>query len=120
MMQKGDAMAKKDTIGTNTPYTISAREVVAETPDLRVVLMTFAEGESTPWHYHSRIVDTFFCLEGTLAVHTKRPDAIVTLRPGDSYAVSAPISHRAVNAGRRCRFLLVQGVGAYDFHAIDG
>jgi len=120
MMKKGDAMVKKETTGTNAPYTVSAREVVAETPDLRVVLMTLAEGESTRWHYHSRIVDTFFCLEGILEVHTKRPDATVILKPGDSYAVSSPIAHRAVNAGRRCRFLLVQGVGTYDFHAIDG
>ena len=46
------------------PYVVEHREVVAETDDLRVSILTFAPGQEVPWHYHSRITDTFYCLEG--------------------------------------------------------
>lgn len=106
------------------PYTIAQREVIAETPALRVVLMTLAPGEGTPWHHHSEISDTTFALTGAVRVELRgRPNHLgeekIELRelfPGVRVRVEPGTVHRVVNAGaERCSFLLVQGVGTYDF-----
>ena len=54
-------------------YEVEHLETVAGTGDLRVRLYTLAVGQEVPWHYHSHITDTFFCLEGTLSVETRTP-----------------------------------------------
>ncbi len=54
----------------NLPYTISGRELVAETAGLRVQVLTLGKGEKVPWHYHSAVSDIFICLEGTTVVET--------------------------------------------------
>ncbi|MCZ6663684.1 MAG: cupin domain-containing protein, partial [Gammaproteobacteria bacterium] len=78
-----------------------------------------APGQYIPWHYHSAIVDQFFCLEGDLNVETRAPKDVHTLAPGGEYAVPARVAHRVKNDGSsRCRFVLVQGVGAYDYCAL--
>jgi quercetin dioxygenase-like cupin family protein len=98
------------------PYTIQERKLVAETAGLRVQEMTLAKGESIPWHYHSNISDTFFCLQGALQIETPRPGEKVLLKPGDSLAVPPRQAHEVSNKGQGlCRFVLVQGVGTYDF-----
>ena len=95
---------------------IERRETVAETAALRVRLYTLAEGQEVPWHYHSRITDTFFCLEGTLSVETRAPGARHLLSVGESCAVPPKTAHRVTGRdGGRVRFLIVQGVGVYDF-----
>ncbi len=53
------------------PYSIAGREVIAETTDLRVVLMTLAPGEATPWHHHTEIADTTFVLSGQVRVELR-------------------------------------------------
>ena len=50
------------------PYELEHREVVAEAPNLRVSIRTLAAGQCVPWHYHSEIIDTFFCIEGPMVV----------------------------------------------------
>ena len=59
----------------NLPYTISGRELVAETDGLRVQVLTLGLGEKIPWHYHSAVSDIFICLEGTMVVETRAPKA---------------------------------------------
>ena len=49
---------------TRGNYVIAGRETVAEGADLRVVVLTLAQGQCVPWHYHSTITDSFVCLEG--------------------------------------------------------
>ncbi len=66
----------------NLPYTISGRELVAETADLRVQVLTLGDGEKVPWHYHSAVSDIFICLEGTMVVETRAPAARHQLEPG--------------------------------------
>ena len=95
---------------------VERRETVAETDALRVRLYTLAEGQEVPWHYHSRITDTFFCLEGALSVETRAPGARHLLSVGESCAVPPKTAHRVTGRdGGRVRFLIVQGVGTYDF-----
>jgi quercetin dioxygenase-like cupin family protein len=99
------------------PYFIEGRELIAETPDLRVQILTIAEGEEIPWHYHTIISDTFTCLEGPMTVRTKRGEADLELDVGETGTVSPNIAHKVTGRdGGRCRFVIVQGIGAYDYH----
>ena len=98
------------------PYVVERREVVAETRDLRVSILTFAPGQEVPWHYHSQVTDTFYCLEGVLSVETRTPSARYLLDVGESCAVPPMTAHRVTGRnGGRARFLIVQGVGTYDY-----
>ena len=98
------------------PYVIEHREVVAETDTLRVSILTLAAGQEVPWHYHSQVTDAFYCLEGALSVETRSPSAHHLLGVGESCAVPRMTAHRVTGQdGGRARFLIVQGVGAYDF-----
>jgi quercetin dioxygenase-like cupin family protein len=103
------------------PYTIEDREVVAETPELRVSVLTLGPGQLIPWHCHSRVTDTFFCLEGEIRVETRAPRGAFRLKPGERCAVSAKHAHEVTNAGAgRARFLIVQGIGTYDYIPVGG
>lgn len=105
----------------NLPYEIQERKVIAETSTLRVGEFILAPGQFIPWHYHSNVNDTFYCLEGELQVETPRPRQINRLNPGDSFVVPTPRPHKVSNAGEGvCRFILVQGVGPYDFLPVPG
>ena len=98
------------------PYEIERQEVVAETATLRVGILTLATGQEVPWHYHSQVSDTFFCLEGTLSVETRVPEAHHILTVGETCVVPPNTVHRVRGRdGGRARFLIVQGVGTYDF-----
>ena len=90
---------------TRGSYEIADRELVAEGTDLRVQVLTLAAGQCVPWHYHSEIFDSFVCLEGPMVVETRAPRNEYLLTPGQ----------RCGQADGPCKFLIVQGVGAYDF-----
>lgn len=98
------------------PYDITGRETIAETPDLRVQILTLGRGETVPWHYHSEITDTFICLEGTVVVETRAPRGHHELAPGERCAVPPMTAHEVSGKDDRgCRFAIVQGVGTHDF-----
>ena len=97
-------------------YSVADTTVIAETDTLRVLEVTLAVGDEIPWHTHSHIVDRFFGLAGRTVVELSAPTETVFLRPGDSHAIVAPRPHSVTNPGpETARFLLVQGVGPYDF-----
>ena len=97
-------------------YEIEKRELVAEAAGLRVQILTLAAGQCVPWHLHSNIADTFVCLDGPMAVRTREPAGETVLRPGETCAVPARVPHYVSGTnGGPCRFLIVQGVGKYDF-----
>lgn len=112
-------MNQENTRPWETEYEIEATDILAETPDLRVLKITLAPGQSIPWHYHTAIVDQFYCIEGDLRVETKGGRQVFELTAGDECQVEPKTAHFVSNNTRsRCRFLLVQGVGSYDFCAI--
>ena len=97
-------------------YEIAGRELVAEGADLRVQVLSLARGECVPWHYHSSITDSFVCLEGPMVVETRAPRVLYRLTPGDRCAVPPKTAHFVHGeANGPCKFLIVQGVGVYDF-----
>ena len=90
-------------------------EIIAQTADLRVVRITLAPGGGIPWHHHSQVDDKYFCTEGDMTVETREPPEVHGLGPGSEFTVPAGTGHLVSNVGAgRCRFVLVQGMGAYD------
>jgi quercetin dioxygenase-like cupin family protein len=102
-------------------YKIAGRETIAEGADLRVQVLTLAAGECVPWHYHSAITDSFVCLEGPMVVETRAPPAVHVLQPAQRCAVGPKTAHYVHGEDDGpCKFLIVQGVGVYDFMPVGG
>jgi quercetin dioxygenase-like cupin family protein len=102
-------------------YTVKNIETIAMGSDLRARLYTLAPGDVIPWHYHSAVTDTYFCLGGSLRVETRAPRTDERIVPGGHYQIPPKTAHRISNGGdgEDCRFLLLQGVGVYDFNKIE-
>ena len=97
-------------------YTVKDVETIAAGKDVRARLFTLAPSEVIPWHSHSEIADHFFILGGELTVETRKPGDCRTLGVGERYRINAGHAHQTSNRGEiDCRFLIVQGVGRYDF-----
>ena len=93
---------------------------VVKTADVQVRLFTLAPGETIPWHFHSDSSDHYFVLEGLLSISTREPTSTRTLSIGQTYRITPGTRHLIANGGDKdCRFLLVQGVGTYDWNAAD-
>lgn len=100
-------------------YPVQERELVAEGADLRVQVLTMAAGQSVPWHYHSEVSDSFVGLEGCTLVETRAPRATYRLEPGQRCSVPPMTAHCVQGEdGGACKFMVIQGVGSYDFVAI--
>lgn len=100
-----------------------AREtrVVAQTPELRVTEYVLPPGKIHQWHHHSEVTDRFYCLQGVVSVELKTPAERLLLHPGEACMVTPGVVHRAGNpAAEVSRYLLVQGMGRYDFVTADG
>ncbi len=97
-------------------YKIEDREIIAKVKNLRASVLTVGPGQSVPWHHHSEITDTVFCIEGPMQVETRSPDEKRILAPGDMTAINPGQHHRVSGVdGDRCKFLIIQGVGDYDY-----
>lgn len=93
---------------------------IARGSDVGVQERTLFPGADIPWHYHSIITDTPYCLEGAVQIELLGPPERVVLAVGQSFAIAPNRPHRITPAGgQACRFLLVQGVGEYDRHPMD-
>jgi quercetin dioxygenase-like cupin family protein len=102
-------------------YAVKNIEIIASGSDLRARLYTLAPGDAIPWHFHSQINDWYFCLGGCLLIETRTLHADERLAPGDTYTIPPQTAHRVSNGGGDgdCRFLLLQGVGIYDFNRVE-
>lgn len=97
-------------------YTITGQEIITETDELRVSILTLANDEKVPWHYHSNVADIFVCIEGTTIIDTRAPRAHHELAPGEHAVVPAKTAHEVTSKDNKgCRFTVVQGGGIYDF-----
>ncbi len=101
---------------TRANHPIAGRETVAEGTDLRVRILTLAPGESIPWRYHSEITDDFVGMDGVTVVETQAPATTYVLKPGQRCTVGPKTRHHVHGLeGAGCRFLVIQGVGVYDW-----
>lgn len=96
---------------------IKNQETVINTDNIRIRIMILAAEESVGWHYHSSISDNMFCLEGTIRIETKNPDNFQILQTGERCQIDQGQIHRVLNpTSKTSRYLLIQGVGPYDFN----
>ncbi len=97
-------------------YKVERRAQHAARPGFRITELQIGPTQQVPWHYHSRVQDTFYVLSGAIHVHTSDPDAKVLLKPGQTYSVPPGRRHLVTNAGNTSAvFFVLQGIGEYDF-----
>lgn len=100
-------------------YEVERRSYHASRPGFRIVEMQIGPTQTIPWHYHSEVQDTFYVLNGRIRVLTREPEEEACLTIGQSYAVRPGRPHLVTNAGETSAvFLVLQGIGAYDFVAL--
>lgn len=93
---------------------------ILETQEVRVREMILDPENEVPWHTHGEIDDTMYCLEGAVRIELRNPEERILLLPGERCQVTVGRPHRVVAAGdRAARYLLVQGVGCYDFQPLE-
>jgi quercetin dioxygenase-like cupin family protein len=102
-------------------YRIKAIAPVMVGSDVQARLFTLAPGEAIPWHFHSAVTDWYFVLEGRLSIETRAPADRRLLTVGSMYKIAPKTAHLVANrSDADTRFLLVQGVGTYDFLRVGG
>src|SRR5580692_9885999 len=90
--------------------------IIVQTADVRIAEYTLGPGDALPWHHHTEITDIFYCLEGRIEVDCRDRAHQQTLHPGEKSSMPVKTSHRVRNAtDGTSRYLLIQGVGKYDF-----
>lgn len=97
-------------------FEIANVDVIAETPELRVIELTLMPGECVPWHAHPENADIFYPIEGIIDIHEKMPETVTRLAVGAMHRVPARRAHLVHNSTDAViRFLNIQGPGAYDY-----
>ncbi len=99
------------------PYGPQEVELIVNTPDVRVAEITLGPRARTPEHEHTEVLEICYCLEGELTSAAAGQPTVV-LGPGQKMKFLAGVDHELRNDGDRlCRFLLIHGVGRFDFVA---
>jgi quercetin dioxygenase-like cupin family protein len=97
-------------------YAVERRAYHLQRPGFRISELQLSPTQTVPWHFHSKVTDTFYVLEGELRLFLQNPKEEVRLAPGESYAVAPGRPHLVTNAGKDSMTILVlQGVGEYDY-----
>ena len=100
-------------------YEVERRTRHAERPDFRISEIQISPSQKVPWHYHTNVQDTFYVLQGRIRIFLRDPKQEVQLGPGESYAVPPKRPHLVVNGGdASATFLVLQGIGEYDFNPL--
>ena len=96
-------------------------ESLIQTDTVRVRVMELLPGDATPWHFHREVTDHMVCLTGVIVVHLKQPTARLDLQPGQRCTVEVSRAHQVANDSptEPASYLLIQGVGQYDFNTVD-
>ena len=95
-------------------------EVILKTGNVRVRILFLDAREATAWHFHSEVTDRMLCLQGSIAVEYQDPRESVELACGERCEVAVTRVHRVVNMSPEAvKYLLVQGVGRYDFNVVE-
>jgi quercetin dioxygenase-like cupin family protein len=102
-------------------YNVKKIEAIAIGTDVQARLFTLAPADVIPWHHHSESTDHYFVLRGALTIETRQPDDRRELKIGERHEIRPGTTHLISNRGAQdCEFLLVQGVGKYDWIKAEG
>jgi quercetin dioxygenase-like cupin family protein len=97
-------------------YEVERRAEHAARAGFRIAELQISPTQKVPWHYHSNVQDTFYVIEGELRLFLREPKEEVRLGPGDTYSVPPRRPHLVANGGHTsATFLVLQGIGEYDF-----
>jgi mannose-6-phosphate isomerase-like protein (cupin superfamily) len=97
-------------------YPVERRARHAERPGFRINELQISPTQQVPWHFHTNIQDTFYVLDGSIRIFLREPKEEVKLGVGESYVVKSRRPHLVINGGNRsATFLILQGVGEYDY-----
>ncbi len=102
--------------GTRVISTRSSGALHAERPGFRISELQISPGQKVPWHYHTNVHDTFYVIEGRIRIFLSEPSEEVRLGPCETYSVRPRRPHLVANGGEgSATFLILQGVGEYDY-----
>jgi len=102
-------------------YEVEHRARHLERPGFRISELQISPTQSVPWHFHNNVSDTFYVLEGNLTIFLQNPKQEFNLGPGESCVAEAKRPHLVTNAGdTSATFLVLQGVGEYDYVGMVG
>jgi quercetin dioxygenase-like cupin family protein len=102
-------------------YEVERRARHAEREGFRINELQISATQKVPWHYHSNVQDTFYVLAGRIRVFMRDPKEDVVLGPGETFTLAPRRPHLVANAGNHsATFLILQGIGEYDFVPITG
>jgi len=97
-------------------YEVERRAEHATRPGFRITELQISAKQKVPWHYHNNVQDTFYVLAGELRIFLREPKEEVRLKPGETYSVKPRRPHLVANGGSAsATFLVLQGIGEYDF-----
>jgi mannose-6-phosphate isomerase-like protein (cupin superfamily) len=97
-------------------YEVEHRDYHAARPGFRINELRISAKQKVPWHYHNNVADTFYVIEGAIRIFLQEPKEDVHLAVGDTYTVPPRRPHLVTNAGEAsATFLVLQGMGEYDF-----
>ena len=97
-------------------YEVERRAEHAARPGFRITELQISRTQKVPWHYHSNVQDTFYVLQGNLGIFMQDPKEEVRLAPGETLSVKPRRPHLVTNGGdASATFLVLQGIGEYDF-----
>ena len=97
-------------------YEVERRARHAERPGFRISELQLSPTQKVPWHYHTNVHDTFYVIEGHIRILLREPSEEVRLGPCETYSVRPGRPHFVANAGdNSATFLILQGVGEYDY-----
>jgi quercetin dioxygenase-like cupin family protein len=95
-------------------------EVLIKTDNVSVRVVEMEAGGALPWHHHSEVTDHIVALDREIEVQMRSPDEKIVLMPGKRCTVPTGRVHRVVNlCEKKNNYLLIQGVGKYDFNKVD-
>ena len=97
-------------------YEVEERKSHAERDGFRINELKISTSQQVPWHYHSVIKDTFYVLEGEITINLRDPEETVRIGQSETYEVPAKRPHLVTNTSScSARFLILQGIGEYDY-----
>ena len=96
---------------------MAKEELILQTADVKARVLTLLPGEVGPVHHHTEVTDHMFGVSGEVEVVMKNPDDRIILTPGKRCRVEIGRIHQVRNllADETSQYLLIQGVGSYDF-----
>jgi mannose-6-phosphate isomerase-like protein (cupin superfamily) len=120
-MPQNNSISHTDVLHYNRDLSMDQEETLLQTDTVRVRVMHLQPGGATAWHYHREVTDHMVCLTGAIQVGIHDPAETFELRPGQRCTVAVGCVHQVANPDLTspASYLLIQGVGRYDFIPVE-